>query len=554
MKSIITDEEKAILGETSEHEPKILLSLNIQAIGNNTPTLTTSIALEIRVPSGQEKFYIGILERLYETAQDEISIIPNKLGKFFPYYMKSKMPEVFNFMMRQQNADMASTTIIPIFGYTPEARQQQITIDGELTTIELAMATTNNIIRIEATPSTWNLHKYLVIVNNDKKESVLKEIRRIFGQIKEPLENQPTNFPLPRCGGSEKISNSTASTPNENHTEKKPTAYMSSLGKLASAQNPQDAGPAAPPQRYRKFTISYASAARSGILKKSEHQTPVTYNQKSTTGSTTMESITQDSEHLNSRQVSWDENISDTSRLTGSSLSRSMTNSKLQSLKKDLDTEMKEIKTSLERRIEKQEEQMSEIVKVIKTMNEDMEQRMAYAVLAALIKEKEKVQELTHGRTFSASEAPLADEAGNLPYGGKVQLGGPLHRLHHVEVTLQQMSTALDAILSHMQKDPTAQYLFKDDDESETPTIIENQHRISINKTDQYSTDVSMPMRDFSGAKRQLSGKPPTTDRHGPDPDPHSSPQRSPPPKKERSDTKQPSAEPDNNDRERGRT
>jgi ClpP class serine protease len=231
-----------------------------------------------------------------------------------------------------------------------------------------------------------------------------------------------------------------------------------------------------------------------------------------------------------------------------------MTNSKLQSLKKDLDTEMKEIKTSLERRIEKQEEQMSEIVKVIKTMNEDMEQRMAYAVLAALIKEKEKVQELTHGRTFSASEAPLADEVGNLPYGGKVQLGGPLHRLHYVEVTLQQMSTALDAILSHMQKDPTAQYLFKDDDESETPTIIENQHRISINKTDQYSTDVSMPMRDFSGAKRQLSGKPPTTDRHGPDPDPHSSPQRSPPPKKERSDTKQPSAEPDNNDRERGRT
>jgi hypothetical protein len=176
MKSEITDDEKAILGETSEREPKIILSLNIQAIGSNNPTPTTSVALEIRVPSGQEKIYIGILERLYENAQDETTIIPKNLGKFFPYFMKSKMPEVFNFMMRQQNSDMASTTIIPIFGYTPEARQQQIDLDGEKTTVELAVATTKNIIRIEATLSTWNLHKYLVIVNNDKKESVAREI------------------------------------------------------------------------------------------------------------------------------------------------------------------------------------------------------------------------------------------------------------------------------------------------------------------------------------------------------------------------------------------
>jgi hypothetical protein len=105
-----------------------------------------------------------------------MTIIPNKLGKFFPYYMKSKMLEVFNFMMRQQNADMANTMIIPIFGYTPEARQQQITLDGEQTTVELAMATTKNILRILATPSTWNIHQYLVIVNKDKRESVTKEI------------------------------------------------------------------------------------------------------------------------------------------------------------------------------------------------------------------------------------------------------------------------------------------------------------------------------------------------------------------------------------------
>jgi hypothetical protein len=82
--------------------------------------------------SEQQKIYIDILERLYEKSQDEEIVIPNKLGKFFPYYMKSKMPEVFEFMMRQQNADMAETTVIPIFGYTPEAQKQQINIKGEV--------------------------------------------------------------------------------------------------------------------------------------------------------------------------------------------------------------------------------------------------------------------------------------------------------------------------------------------------------------------------------------------------------------------------------------
>jgi hypothetical protein len=105
-----------------------------------------------------------------------------------------------------------------------------------------------------------------VIVNNDKKESVLKEIRRIFGQIKEPLKNQPLNFPF---------------------------------------FNPQDAGPISPPQRYRKFTISYSNAMRSGVLRKSEHQTSTIHNQKSTTGTVSMETLTQESESSNSRQVSW---------------------------------------------------------------------------------------------------------------------------------------------------------------------------------------------------------------------------------------------------------
>jgi hypothetical protein len=110
--------------------------------------------------------------------------------------MKAKMPEVFNYLMRQQNANMSNTTIIPIFGYTPNVQKQQITIDGESTTVELAMATTKDIIRIKATPSTWNLNKYLVIVKTDKKSSVMKDIQQIFQQIEGSLKNQPENFPF----------------------------------------------------------------------------------------------------------------------------------------------------------------------------------------------------------------------------------------------------------------------------------------------------------------------------------------------------------------------
>jgi hypothetical protein len=92
---------------------------------------------------------------------------------------------------------MQSTSIIPIFGYTPAARQQQIKIDGEVTTVELALATTKNLTGMEATPSTWNLHKYLVVVKNEHKTAVQKSIQGIFRKITEPLENQPENFPTP---------------------------------------------------------------------------------------------------------------------------------------------------------------------------------------------------------------------------------------------------------------------------------------------------------------------------------------------------------------------
>jgi hypothetical protein len=189
MKSEINDEERKIIGTTSDGKPKIILSLSIQKIGLSIPVETTSVALEIRVPTGMERIYMAIIERLYEKAEDEELIVPEK----FPYYLKSKMPEVFSFLMQQQNSKMENTTIIPIFGYTPEARQQQITLEGQTMTVDLAMATTENIIRIEATPSTWNLHKYLVIVQNKHKESVQKSIKKIWpvGKSTQELPGTP---------------------------------------------------------------------------------------------------------------------------------------------------------------------------------------------------------------------------------------------------------------------------------------------------------------------------------------------------------------------------
>jgi hypothetical protein len=506
------------------------------------------IALEIRVPTGTERHYIDILERIYELAETEETIIPTKLGKFFPYYMKSKLPEVFNFLMRQQNADMESTSVIPIFGYTTKARNQKITLKNEETTVELALATTNKIIRIEATPSTRTLHKYLVIIKKENQEKVTKEIRKIFALINGPLANQPQNFPIPRCGGSEKIKAMPKKIPEKEHISKTTLAYMVSLEMLAMANNPQDTGPTSPPKRHRKFTISYATAAKSGFLKE-----PTKEMLDSRQGPTTNQSMinSQEPNQLTNRNAKED-NTADTSQLIESSLSRSLTNLKTQTTRKDIDSEL----MSLETRMDKQEEQMSAIVQVIKSMNEDIEQRMAHAILAVLVKEKEKIQELTHGRVFKAKEAPLANENGNLPFGGKVQLGGPLDRLHHVEVTVQQMASALDAILDHMQKDSMAQHLFQDDSDSETPTIIEHydpSQRAGRNKENQQTpNDVQMPMREYSGSKRLLPENSPLKNRHGPDPVVASTPQRSPPSKKERSETRQPSAKPECETRERG--
>jgi hypothetical protein len=370
---------------------------------------------------------------------------------------------------------------------------------------------TSNIIRIEATPSTWNLHKYLVIIANKNKDAVQKAIKQIFRKIEGKLENQPKNFPIPRCGGRETNDSQMIIAQNGSDEEKTLSSYMATLKTLAVAQNPQDAGPTEPPKRHRRYTISYASATKSGLIEKFSSVSPMSndtlvYQQPDMTIKNTSTSET------GKRQVSWDENTIDTGRSPGSSLSRSITNSKIQTIKRDIDAELKELKENLEDRMAKQEEQMSEIVQVIKQMNENIEQRMAHAVLAALIEEKEKVQELTHGQANDASMAPLADENGNLPfYSGKVQLGGPLHWLHHVKVTVQKMAGVIDMIADHIvQKDPTAKQIFFTDEDSDSskPPAIKSMDPTPTEEEDLHqSIDSNVPMnmiREYSGAKRLL--------------------------------------------------
>jgi hypothetical protein len=457
--------------------------------------------------------------------------------------MKSKKPEIFSFLMRKQDADMVNTTAIPIFGYTPDARNQKIEIDGEETTVELALATTPKIIRIKATPSTWNLYKYLVIVKTSDKEATQKEIRKIFGKIKNTLENQPTNFPVPRCGGRE---TDREQPPAPSTSEPSMSAYMTGLETLALADNPQEAGPSAPPKRHRKFTISYASAAKNGILKQPQ-QAPINQSTEETTQAT---ETTQDSTNTNNsqRQVSWDDNTTETNRSQGSSLSRSVANSKLTNINRDVENEINEMKLEMEKRFSRHEKHIREIQDVILKNAEDMETRIASAVITALMRERRQVEELTHGTTYDPKQAPLADENGKLPFGVQARSGGPLDRLHHVEVTVHQMAAALDSIAEHlMTKDPTAKYLFEDDN-SEDATLLAD--------CETFDNDTKMTVKDVSGAKR-LHGTNLSPTRNGRQVvqasiiQDSSSPQRSPPPKRERIDDSKPPANPDGTARER---
>jgi hypothetical protein len=234
-------------------------------------------------------------------------------------------------------------------------------------------------------------------------------------------------------------------------------------------------------------------------------------------------------------------------------LSRSVANSKITSVKKDIDAELENLKNNFEQRMDKQDSRISELIDIIHEMNRSIEDRMKTAILHTLAYKKSKVEEITHGKNYKPSDAPLADENGILPCGAKAISGGPLDRLHHVEITMQHMADVLDTIVEHIQCDPSARHLFHDDDEkSETPTIIVDQQKDEQTSSDD---DVTMHQRDSSGVKRLYSdNKSPNRSRQiiSDEADNHSTPNKSPPSKRERA-IKGTSANP-NHDRERRET
>jgi hypothetical protein len=192
--------------------------------------------------------------------------------------------------MRKQNAEMQSTSVIPIFGYTPEARETIVKnhLGGE-STLHSLLRSHPNIQKIISTASSSEIGKYLVVIDRYLKEEVEDFLDETFDNLPE-METYPANFKKPQRGGNafkkvriNKISN-----------------YLDKLEKsvIDSAMMCIEEDEATtPPQHPRRFTISYAQATKRLAFGKETILTPPTTvnSQKSTTATTTTSTLTQES-------------------------------------------------------------------------------------------------------------------------------------------------------------------------------------------------------------------------------------------------------------------
>jgi hypothetical protein len=88
--------------------------------------------------------YLEILDRLNERASQlkkgEVNLVLDEcIGTFFPYYAKAEHPKLFEKLMKKQNAEMASVSVIPIFGYTHNAMNQSVKNESDETTLHAAV-------------------------------------------------------------------------------------------------------------------------------------------------------------------------------------------------------------------------------------------------------------------------------------------------------------------------------------------------------------------------------------------------------------------------------
>jgi hypothetical protein len=97
-----------------------------------------------------ERVYLEILDRLNERAcqlkEREVNLVLNECNRtFFPYYAKAEHPKLFKKLMKKQNAEMASVSVIPIFGYTHNAMNQSVKNKSDETTLHTAIQSHPNI-------------------------------------------------------------------------------------------------------------------------------------------------------------------------------------------------------------------------------------------------------------------------------------------------------------------------------------------------------------------------------------------------------------------------
>jgi hypothetical protein len=293
MRADLTPEEREILSKGAK-DPKLVIQLTPQLISNKKYSKITSVALEVRVPAEFERVYLEILDRLNERAsllqEGEVDIVlDDRIGTFFPYYAKSDRPKLFEKLMRKQNADMQATSVIPIFGYSLEARESKAkNYYGTETTLHSALRSHPNIKRIIPTASSVEAGKYLLLIDRYLKDDVEIFVDESFEQIPEST-NYPANFKKPQRGGNafkqariSKISN-----------------YLDKLEKSVSDSDMMcldDDEATTPPKRPKRFTISYAQATkRLSFNNESILTPPKTVQANRTTGTTTTSTLTQES-------------------------------------------------------------------------------------------------------------------------------------------------------------------------------------------------------------------------------------------------------------------
>jgi hypothetical protein len=204
MKAELTPDERKAM--TKNDQAQVVVQLTPQPINNSKFSKVLSVALEVRVPTEHARIYTAVLDRLNERAslleQGDVDIILDpKIGVFFPYYAKSERPQLFERLMRKQNSNMSSSSVIPVFGLTKQASSTIVKDqNGKKLTVSEAILIHPNIRKIEKTASSAELGKYLLIINRYVKEQAENYIDSIFELVPE-LENQPANFKRPQRGG-----------------------------------------------------------------------------------------------------------------------------------------------------------------------------------------------------------------------------------------------------------------------------------------------------------------------------------------------------------------